>query len=723
MSVTTANRFNWVFAAPSRAVVTWSIATLCAVLAIGGAGLWSASRETDLQIDAIRRAIDVHVVGLRGVAATYNYLPFTVAQHADVIALLVDPDAASRRPIASRYLEEVNRRAGSDALYVMDVTGMTLASSNWNEPKSFVGNSYSNRPYFIDAVAGRRGQFYGVGQTTGEPGLFIAAPVRREGTVIGVVAVKVSLRQIQRAWENARDPVVLADQRGVVFLGTERDWTYLSRRTLSAEDLAQVRAQRQYGPREEFPLLPWTVQRLDNSSANVVRTVLNGTPRSYLAVDEALTELGWTLTVMGDYTPVLRARDRAWIAGALGAGILLLGGLYWQLRERRFREQRDARRELEVRVTERTRELHEAHSFRKAMEDSLLVGMRARDLDGRIIYVNPALCDITGYSADELKGRLPPYPYWHPEDMEKHWQDNAAMLSGRAALTGFESRIRHKDGHDVYTMVYTAALIDASGKHTGWMSSVVDISAQKRAAERQRLHELKLQRLDRMGSLGEMVSTLAHELNQPLMAVSNLASAAKAFAAQGNRELLDRSLDEASAQAQRAGEVVQRIRRFVRQRTSGLEPCSLNDVATNMLALMQPEIRIRKARVVTRLAPDLPKVSGDTVLLEQVLLNLILNGLQAMQGLPPAKRLIEIETLVQDDTVCLRVTDHGPGIPVEAAAQLFEPFFTTKDDGLGLGLNLCRTIVESHRGHLSFEHRPGGGAIFTVRLPYEPTRG
>ena len=722
MTVMTANRFPWALAAPSRTAVIWGIVTLCAVLAIGSAGLWSASRETDSQVDAIRRAIDVHVVGLKGVAATYNYLPFTVAQHADIIALLADPDAASRRPIANRYLEEVNRYAGSDALYVMDVTGLTLASSNWNEPKSFVGNNYSNRPYFTAAVAGRRGQFYGVGQTTGEPGLFIAAPVRREGTVIGVVAVKVSLRQIQDAWENARDPVVLADKRGIVFLGTERDWIYLSRRALSTDDLAQVGAQRQYGPREEFLLLPWTVQPLDSPSAYLVRTTLNGTPRAYLAVDEPVSELGWTLTVMGDYTPVLYARNEAWIKGALGGGVLLLGGLYWQLRERRYREQRDARRELEVRVKERTRELQEAHSFRKAMEDSLLVGMRARDLDGRIIYVNPALCEITGYSADELMGRKPPYPYWHPEDMEKHWQDNAAALSGRAALTGFESRIRHKDGHDVYTMVYTAALIDASGKHTGWMSSVVDISAQKRAEERQRLHELKLQRLDRMGSLGEMVSTLAHELNQPLMAVSNLASAAKAFAAQGNRELLDRSLDEASAQAQRAGEVVQRIRRFVRQRTSGLEPCSLNDVAANMLALMQPEIRIRKARVVTRLAPDLPKVSGDTVLLEQVLLNLILNGLQAMQDLPPAKRLIEIETLVDDGTVCLRVTDHGPGVPAEAAAHLFEPFFTTKADGLGLGLNLCRTIVESHRGHLSFEHRPGGGAIFNVQLPHEQDR-
>ena len=141
---------------------------------------------------------------------------------------------------------------------------------------------------------------------------------------------------------------------------------------------------------------------------------------------------------------------------------LLLGGLYWRQRERRLTEQREARAELEARVQERTQELQQAHAFRKAMEDSLLVGMRARDLEGRIIYVNPALCEMCGYRAEELVGRKPPYPYWHPDDMEQHWLDNEATLSGRAAHTGFESRMRHRDGHDVHTMLYTAPLIDAA---------------------------------------------------------------------------------------------------------------------------------------------------------------------------------------------------------------------------------------------------------------------
>lgn len=698
----------------------WLLVLVCAALLIGWAGQWSAGREADSQADAIHRAIEVHTLGLRGAAAKYDYLPFTSAQHPDVIAALAEPTDPARRQRANRYLEDVNRRAGSDALYVMDLKGTTLAASNWNDPKGFVGESYTNRPYFIDAREGRNGLFYGVGKTTGDPGLFISAPVRRDGSVLGVVAVKVSLRQIQEAWAHSRDPIMLADERGILFLGSIAPWMYQATRALPQEDRAWVSRHQQYGDRQDFPPVPWSVDRTEGQLGYLVQADLEGRPRRFLAVDESLPDLGWTLTVMTDYAAVTRVRNRTWMVGTLVAGLLLLGGLYWQLYLRRFAEQRNARRELEVRVRERTGELQEAHAFRKAMEDSLLVGMRARDLEGRIVYVNPALCEMTGYRADELMGRLPPYPYWHPDDLEQHWRDSDTALSGQAALTGFESRVRHRDGHDVYTMVYTAPLIDATGKHNGWMSSVVDITEQKRAEARQRLHDEQLQRTGRLASLGEMATTLAHELNQPLMALSNFASAAKAFAAQGKQALLVSSLEEISAQAQRSAEIVRRIRGFVRQRTEGVEDCAINDVVANVLALLKPEIRLQQARVVTRLQVPLPTVPGDRVLLEQVLLNLVLNSLQAMQNLPADRRVVEIDTMHADGTVCVRVADRGPGIAPDIAAQLFEPFFTTKAEGLGLGLNICRTIVESHRGRLSFENRAGGGAVFTLQLECAP---
>ena len=694
----------------------WAVAAVLGLALIAAAGQWAARREASFQLDSIHRAIEVHALGLRGAAAKYSYLPFTAAQHPDVLAALAQPHDPVAQQRANRYIEEVNLRAGSDALYLIDLQGMTLAASNWQTAQSFVGQSYANRPYFLDARAGRNGQFYGVGQTTGEPGLFISAPVQQGGAVRGVLTVKVSLRQIQDTWAYVRDPILLADARGIVFLGSVPSWIYQAKRALGEDDLAWVQRHQQYGARHSFAQLPWQRDATPDAEGYRVRTSLAGQPREFLAVDEALPDLGWTLTVMADYATVTRARERSWMLGLLCAGLLLLGGLYWRLRERRFAEQRDARRDLEVRVRERTLELDQAHAFRKAMEDSLLVGMRARDLEGHIIYVNPALCEMTGYRADELLGRLPPYPYWHPDDVEQHWQNNEATMTGQAAMSGFESRIRHRDGHEVFTMVYTARLINAHGQHSGWMSSVVDITAQKRAELRQRQNDEQLQHAQRLASLGEMASTLAHELNQPLAALSNFASAAKAFAEQGRSDLLVSSLDETMAQAQRTAEIVRRIRGFVRQRTAGAEDCGVATLVANVLALLQGEMRQQQARAALRIPATLPAVRGDRVLLEQVLLNLVLNSLQAMHATPVERRLVEIDAAVVASRMHIRVADRGPGIDAAIAEQVFAPFFTTKDGGLGLGLNICRTIVESHRGRLTFANRVDGGTVFTLEL-------
>ncbi|WP_198971395.1 PAS domain S-box protein [Xylophilus sp. ASV27] len=704
-----------------RARCAWAAALALALLLTAAAGQWAARREAGLQADAIRRAMEVHALGLRDAAAKYRYLPVIAGQHPDLLAALAQPQDAALRQRANRYIEEVNRRAGSDALYLSDRHGLTLASSNWAAPQSYVGESYANRPYVIDALAGRSGLFYGVGQTTGEPGLFLSAPVHAaDGGVRGVVTAKVSLRPLQEAWAFVRDPLLLTDAHGIVFLGSVPGWMYQAARPLSRADLDAVRRHQQYGARHDFPPLPWTVERGEDAPGYQVRTRIDGRPRRFLALDEPLPELGWTLTVMADYTPVEHAREGAWMLGLLGAGVLLLGGLYWQLRERRFAEQRDARRDLEQRVRERTRALDEAHAFRKAMEDSLLVGMRARDREGRISYVNPAFCAMTGYGADELLGRLPPYPYWHPDDVTEHWRHYQAMMSGEPARSGFESRLRHRDGHEVITMVYTAPLIDAGGAHSGWMSSVVDITEQKRAELRQRQNEEQLQHAQRLASLGEMASTLAHELNQPLMALSNFASAAKAFAEQGNQPLLASSLDETVAQAQRSAEIVRRIRGFVRQSTLGAEDCAVPALVANVLALLRGEMRAQQARALVRLPAGLPGVRGDRVLLEQVLLNLLTNALQSMQATPPGQRVLGIEAEVHQGRMHLRVADRGSGIDAALAEQIYAPFFTTKAGGLGLGLNICRTIVEAHRGRLSFANRAGGGTIFTLELEISP---
>ena len=694
-----------------------------AILLVPGAGEWATRDEMENQWDNLRRSAEVQALALRGVATRYSYLPFTAAQQPVVKDLLRNPGSASTREAANAYLQAVNAHAGSDTLYVMDDQGLTLASSNWNTPSSFLGHNYSNRPYFRDALQGQAGRFYGVGKTTGEPGLFASGPITDgAGKVIGVVAVKVRMEPIVDTWAQLRDPVFVTDERGIVFLGSEESWLYRVSRPLTPQAVQQLQHDEQYGPQWMPAAVPWElVQRPDQPGSELH---MPGNARTYLALEEPLPDLGWTLTLTADSKVVALARQQAWALASLASGLLVLGALYWQLRERRLQENRQARVELEQRVHERTNALQQAQAFRQSMEDSLLVGMRARDLEGRIVYVNAAMCDMVGYTAFELIGYLPPYPYWHPDDLERHWQNSEAALAGQAAPQGVESRLRHRDGSDVHAMVYTARLIDGQGQHIGWMSSVVNITAQKRAEEQQQQREAQLQRVQRVITVGEMASTLAHELNQPLAALVNYAAAARSLAAQGKTDLLNDSLLALSSQALRAADIVGRIRRWVRQHPEAREPCDLNTTVDQSLALLlRAEARRHGVAVRLELAPGPQRVNADRVLLEQVVLNLGLNALQAMHthGTPPADRELLLRTTSDTRFACLEVLDRGPGLPPEIAERLFEPFFTTRSDGLGLGLNICRSIVESMGGELRARNREVGGAVFEIRLPRLPS--
>jgi len=698
-----------------------AVVLAAAVALVWGAGEWATRNELETQWDNLRRSGEVQALALRGVATRYSYLPATAAQQPLVAALLHNPQARSLRDAANAYLQTVNTNAGSDALYVMDTEGLTLASSNWATPSSFMNQNYGNRPYFRDALQGLAGRFYGVGKTTGEPGLFASAPVYDNGVVIGAVAVKVQMQPIVDTWAQLRDPVFLADERGILFLGSVPAWLYKASRPLPEAEVLQVQRDEQYGTRWTPEPVPWkTLQRSDQPG---VELRLPGTGKEYLALEEPLPDLGWTLTLMADHAEVTRARERAWMLGLLCAGVLLLGGLYWQLRERRLQENRQARIELEQRVHERTHALQQAQAFRQSMEDSLLVGMRARDLEGRIVYVNAAMCEMVGYSADELIGCVPPYPYWHSDDLDRHWENSETALAGKATPQGIENRLRHRNGSDVFTMFYTARLIDGDGQHIGWISSVVDITAQKRAEEHQQQREAHLQRVQRVITVGEMASTLAHELNQPLAALVNYAAAARSLAAQGKAEALNDSLSALSTQALRAADIVGRIRRWVRQHPEAREPCDLNAAVDQSLGLLlRAEARRHGVPVRLDLTTAPLQVSADRVLLEQVVLNLGLNALQAMQAMPlqsagalPQELLLR--TTADAGQASLQVLDRGPGLPPEIAERLFEPFFTTREGGLGLGLNICRSIVESMGGELLARNREGGGAIFEIRLP------
>ncbi|MEY2893807.1 MAG: hypothetical protein RJA98_3715 [Pseudomonadota bacterium] len=691
-----------------------------AVWGVGAAGAWAERHDTDARRAALQSALEMHAQWLRGVTGQYAALPTVVGQQAEVLRLLSQPNDGPQRERINHDLEAVAHKAGATALYLMDAQGLTLAASNWRTPDSFVGQRYGRRPYFVQAMAGGTGLFYGVGITTSKPGLFIAEPIRQNGRVIGVVAVKVALDSLADSWARSPEPVLLRDEHGVSFLASHAAWRFRPTRALSPAEQSWLRDTQAYGPGATLVPLPWATTPGPQPGDLWVQTELNGRPRSYLAREWRMPEFGWTLTALSSRNDILQARHQAWAMATLALAVLGLGALYGRLRAQRDAEQREARAALEQRVHDRTRELQDAHAFRHAMEESLLVGMRARDLQGRVIYVNRALCEMVGFEAHELLGRRPPYPYWHPNDLDRHWTESNAGLNGQAEPSGYESRVRHKAGHDVITMVYTAPLIDAEGVQRGWMSSVVDITEQRRTDERQRAQEAQLQRTARLAGLGEMASTLAHELNQPLMALSNYAAAATVLVHIGPQSMLLESLGDIQAQAQRASDIVHRIRGLVRPGRHPEQRFAVAELLAGVLRWLQPELQARQARVQSSLPAELPLLNADRVLLEQVLLNLMLNALQSLDGQPAERRLIDVAARVGDDGhMHLSVADRGPGVAPEHAAHLFDAFFTTKADGLGLGLKICRSSIESQGGALHWFARPGGGAVFEFNLPLQ----
>ena len=397
---------------------------------------------------------------------------------------------------------------------------------------------------------------------------------------------------------------------------------------------------------------------------------------------------------------------------------------------------RDNRRRLRA-----ERDLADALAFRKAMEDSLVTGLRARDLQGRITYVNPAFCAMVGFSAQELLGQSVNAPYWPPERVEEYRQRQAIRFAGTMPpREGFESEFMRKDGTRFPVLIIEAPLINAQGLHTGWMSAFLDISEQRRVEELSRASQERLQATARLATVGEMASLLSHELNQPLAAISSYAtgsinllgapSPAAPPADSGGvspihtEQLQDvrMAMQQIARQAERAGKVIKSVHDFVRRRDQAREAVQAQQLLDAILPLVSLQARKLGVRVETSVEPGLPPVLCDRTMVEQVLLNLARNAMQAMDDPAIPRRVLEIRARraasnQHSGWVEFSVGDVGTGIPAEVAERLFTPFFTTRAEGMGLGLSMCRTVIEQHGGFLGFTAREPRGTVFTFTLP------
>ncbi len=364
--------------------------------------------------------------------------------------------------------------------------------------------------------------------------------------------------------------------------------------------------------------------------------------------------------------------------------------------------------------------LRQQMSFRTAMENSLVTGLRARDLEGRITYVNPAFCQMVGYSEEALVGHAPPMPYWAPEVMTEYQHRLANVLAG-TVTPQFETIFQRPDGNRIPVLIFEAPLVDNEGRHTGWMGSILDISDRKRIEELNREHQEQLQASARLATMGEIASMLAHELNQPLAAISSYTTGALNLLSRPGVDCstLKPALEQAGAQARRAGQIIRSVHDFVRKREAERRDESLATMLDAVRALIEMQARHYQVSFQTNIPADLPQVRADRMMIEQVLLNLTRNAIESMATVPPARRVLRVTAShdVPAGQVTVSVVDNGHGIAQEVAERLFSPFFSTKAEGMGMGLNICRTAIEFHGGTLIHRDNPQGGTIFTFTLP------
>ncbi len=552
---------------------------------------------------------------------------------------------------------------------------------------------------------------------------------------------------------------------------------------------------------------------------------------------------------------VLRAQTYRTSLGIVGSGLFWLVGVLsvmtaWML----IATWRHTRRRMQAQQA-----LVQETNFRRAMENSVLTGMRALDLNGKITYVNAAFCQMTGWKEDELIGQMPPFPYWPDADHESLHARLQDELNGKSIAGGFQVRVRRKNGSVFDARLYVSPLIDARGRQTGWMTSMTDITepnrirqqltasherftivlealdasvsvaplgsaellfanklyrqwfgsqtdghlqlvaqagvlpardeghpsdedhlmglptdsltsanaenaeiylpdlgkwlevrsrylswvdgrlaqmviatdiTPRRLAEAQAARQTeRAQSVSGLITMGEMASSVAHELNQPLTAISNYCSGiiSRIKSGQITEAALLTALEKTAHQAQRAGHIIQRIRDFVKKSEPKRQLANAPQMVAEAVELAGIELRRNNVRLTQYVAARLPLLMADSILIEQVLVNLMKNGAESIANAerPPAQRSVELRVVPRQqagvDGVEFSVQDSGRGLAPEVLERLFEAFFSTKEQGMGMGLNLCRSIVESHQGRMRAENIYNGpevtGCRFTFWLP------
>jgi two-component system sensor histidine kinase AauS len=565
-----------------------------------------------------QRQLELHARTVESEINKYNYLPSVLELESNVSDLLNNPSAELRSKV-NDYLEGLNRRSRSRAIYVLDTTGRVLATSNWRDADSYLGEDLSFRAYYQDAIRGLPGRFYGIGSTTGEPGYYLAHGLEEKGKIIGVAVIKVRLEALEERWQRARLEAFVSDENGIIILSSDPARRLKSVRPLTAEIKERLARSLQYywWPLNELvplerELIADGVEKLTfpaNTSVDHEHTVV-----SYLAQTRELADTPWHLTLL---TPLEDLRREAANQGMLVAVACALVAF------------------LLIAWNERRKVISTRLAAREALEQA-------------------------------------------NNELERRITDRTADL--RASNERLKGQIRER----------------------------------RQAEETLRQAQDELIQAGKLAAIGQMSTSIAHELNQPLAALRTLSGNTVRFLERGALDTASANLRTINDLVDRMGRITASLRAFAR-RGEDKGQASLSKAVDAALQLLAA--RLDNASLELHQQIDDVELAIDQTRLEQILVNLIGNALDAMQAQPLP--ILWLEGDVFEGRYRLRVRDNGHGIDAEARKHLFEPFFTTKpgEQGLGLGLTLSASLAAAAGGTLNAEDPAEGGTMFVLVLP------
>ena len=357
--------------------------------------------------------------------------------------------------------------------------------------------------------------------------------------------------------------------------------------------------------------------------------------------------------------------------------------------------------------------------FRSLFELSAVGTAQAHPDTARLTRVNKRFCEITGYSADELL-TMTYRDLTHPEDEAIDALRIQAVKHGQTETWESEKRYIRKGGAIVWVSVNGTMIRDQNGLPYCMLATILDITRRRQAEAAAAEQRRELAHVNRVSTMGELAASLAHELKQPLTGILSNAQAGELLLHHTPPDIgeLQGVFTDVIRDTRRASEIIDQMRNFLRKRDTPRQPLDFNVIVEEVLRILRSEAVIRDIRLSTELEPNLPRVMGDRIQLQQVLLNVIANAQQAMARANSSARQLTIRTVRNGETrVVVTVDDSGPGFEPGTLDKAFQPFFTTRPEGIGMGLAICMSITEAHCGKISAENRPEGGVRIRIELP------